>query len=37
MNFAIELQDIDKRFGAVHANDHVNLQVEAGQHTWYCG
>ena len=30
MNFAIELQDIDKRFGAVHANDHVNLQVETG-------
>lgn len=30
MSFAIELQNIDKRFGAVRANDQVNLQVEQG-------
>ena len=28
--FAIELTDIDKRFGAVHANDKVCLQVKQG-------
>lgn len=29
-NFAIELQEIDKRFGAVHANNSIDLQVPAG-------
>ena len=29
-NFAIELTDIDKRFGAVHANNKVCLQVKRG-------
>ena len=29
-NFAIELQKIDKRFGAVHANNSIDLQVPAG-------
>ncbi len=28
--FAVELVGVDKRFGAVHANRDVNLQVEAG-------
>jgi len=30
MSFAIELQNIDKRFGAVRANDQVTMQVEQG-------
>ena len=30
MSFAIELQNIDKRFGAVRANDQVTIQVEQG-------
>lgn len=29
-NFAIELKQIDKRFGAVHANRAIDLQVPAG-------
>ncbi|GGI90658.1 ABC transporter ATP-binding protein [Shewanella gelidii] len=29
-NFALELQGIDKRFGAVHANKNISLQVPAG-------
>ena len=29
-NYAIELQQIDKRFGAVHANKAIDLQVPAG-------
>ncbi|CAH0525015.1 ABC transporter ATP-binding protein [Vibrio hippocampi] len=29
-SFAIELENIDKRFGAVHANRAINLQVPAG-------
>jgi len=29
-NYAIELTDIDKRFGAVHANNNVCLQVKRG-------
>ena len=30
MGYAIELIDIDKSFGSVHANNKVNLRVEAG-------
>lgn len=29
-DFAIELKGIDKRFGAVHANKHINLQIPQG-------
>lgn len=29
-NFAIELKEINKRFGAVHANRNIDLQVPAG-------
>ena len=29
-NIAIELINVDKHFGAVHANDKVNLSVESG-------
>nr|MCG6305279.1 ATP-binding cassette domain-containing protein [Vibrio vulnificus] len=29
-HFAIELKQIDKRFGAVHANRAIDLQVPAG-------
>ena len=29
-NIAIELIDVDKHFGAVYANDKVNLSVKTG-------
>ena len=29
-NIAIELINVDKHFGAVHANDKVNLSVQTG-------
>lgn len=29
-SYALELQGIDKRFGEVHANKHINLQVRKG-------
>ena len=29
-NIAIELINVDKHFGAVHANDKVNLSVKSG-------
>ena len=29
-HIAIELIDVDKHFGAVHANDKVNLSVKTG-------
>lgn len=31
MQFAIEMQNITKRFGQIVANDHINIQVKYGQ------